>query len=82
MRRCYICGRETSRRLIVEPTMIPVCLERECMEKAAQLPTHYCSARLSNGFICGGPAAPGFESDGHEFCAQHLQLLWEARGAA
>ena len=82
MRRCYICRRETSRRLIVEPAMIPVCLERACIESAALLPAHYCSARLANGFICGGPAAPGFETDGRELCVQHLQLVWEARDAA
>ena len=41
MRRCYMCGREASRRLIVEPLMLPVCLEYACKQKAAQLPRHH-----------------------------------------
>ena len=27
-------------------------------------------------------AAPGFEADGRELCTRHLQLAWQAQGAA
>jgi hypothetical protein len=82
MRRCYVCGRDRSRGLIVEPLMLPVCSDRECKQRAAQLPPHHCSARLSNGHICGAQAAPDFEIEGRELCAQHLQLLWQREDAA
>jgi hypothetical protein len=82
MRRCYICGRETARRLIVEPLMLPVCLDRGCQEAAAHLPSHHCSARLEDGRICGVQAAPAFQSDGRLLCIEHLQTLWGHKGAA
>jgi hypothetical protein len=82
MRRCYICGRQTSRRLIVESLMLPVCLDRECKDIAARLSAHHCSARSSNARICGAQAARDFETEGRELCAQHLQSLWGHKGAA
>jgi hypothetical protein len=81
MRRCYVCGGDRSRGLIVEPLMLPVCVDRECKQQAAQLPVNHCAARSSDGHICGAPAATGFETDGRKLCPRHLQSLWE-RGAA
>ena len=82
MRRCYMCGREASRRLIVEPLMLPVCLEYACKQKVAQLPRHHCSARLLDGRICGANAAPDIETEGRELCVEHLQSLWGRNSAA
>ena len=82
MRRCYVCGRETSRRVIVEPLMLPVCLDRGCSLTAAQLPPDHCSARFTDGRICAAQAAQGFQTDGNLLCGEHLQSLWRRRGAA
>jgi hypothetical protein len=82
MRRCYVCGRERSRGLIVEPLLLPVCMDRECKQRAAQLPPHHCAARLSRGQICGAQAAADFETEGRKLCVQHLQLVWDRTEAA
>ena len=76
MRRCYICGREAYRRTIVEPLMLPVCLERECGQVAAQLRALHCTARASDGRLCGAPSAPHVELEGHHLCGAHLRAQW------
>ena len=82
MRRCYVCGRERSRGLIVEPLLLPVCMDRECKQRAAHMPADHCAARLANGQICGAPAAAGFETEGRKLCAQHLQVVWDRTAAS
>jgi hypothetical protein len=81
MRRCYVCGRERSRGFIVEPLLLPVCLDRACKQRALDLPDRHCSARLSDGHVCGAVAAADFNVDGNKLCAQHLQLLWDRPAA-
>jgi hypothetical protein len=76
VQRCYICGREASRRVIAEPHMLPVCRDRDCGHIAAHLPALHCSARRTDGGLCGAPAVPQFEADGQRLCADHLRALW------
>jgi hypothetical protein len=76
VRRCYICGRESERRVISEPLMVPVCLNRECGQMAARLRPEHCRARLETGQLCGAPAARQIEADGQRLCAEHLRSRW------
>ena len=72
-RRCYICGRSTVRRVIAEPLLLPICLDRECGRRAAQLPAVHCSLRLPEGVICGAPVVPQLDAQGRQLCATHLR---------
>jgi hypothetical protein len=76
-RRCYICGRETTRRTIAEPLLLPVCLDRECGERAARLPRTHCTQTLPNGSLCGEAAAPQVDASGRQMCAAHLRAFWQ-----
>ncbi|MCA1644224.1 MAG: hypothetical protein LC797_01740 [Chloroflexi bacterium] len=77
MRRCYICGLERSRRIIVEPLMLPICLERACAQRAAALPMLHCSARAPDGRLCGAPAAAQVQAREQRLCAAHLRAEWD-----
>ena len=79
-RRCYICGRLTSRRRIAEPLLLPVCLDRYCGEQAARLPGLHCTVRLADGRLCGAPVAPQLDAAGRQLCADHLRDAWERSG--
>lgn len=77
MRHCYICGREGSRRIIVEPLMLPVCFERECGQIAAHIPVLHCFARVTDGRLCGAAAAAAVQAGGPRLCAEHLRAVWD-----
>jgi hypothetical protein len=72
-KRCYICGRQTLRRMIAEPLLLPVCLDRACGRRAAQLPTVHCSVRLSDESVCGAAVVPQVDAQGRQLCATHLR---------
>ena len=78
-RRCYICGRESSRRTIAEPLLLPVCLDRECGERASQLPRLHCTERLPDGRLCGAVVAPQLDASGRQVCTTHARALIERR---
>ena len=82
MRSCYICGRETSRRQVVEPLLVPVCPDRACLVRAVHLTNPHCSARLDDGSLCGASAAPHLQADGRTMCPHHLRDFWEHNRAA
>jgi hypothetical protein len=69
-RTCYVCGQATARRHIVEPLLLPTCLDRECRERAQQLPRLHCSERLANGSLCGAAAAQ-IQVDAQLVCTWH-----------
>jgi hypothetical protein len=77
MRHCYVCGREGSRRIIAEPLMLPVCFESECARIATRLAELHCSARGTDGRLCGAPAVAQVQTDGQRLCAGHLQAAWD-----
>jgi hypothetical protein len=82
VRTCYVCGRETIRRLVIEPLLLPVCLDRHCALQAARLPDPHCSARLENGQVCGVRGAPQWTAGGASMCPHHLREFWSAQCAA
>ena len=71
MRRCYICGRESPRRLISEPLLLPICMDRGCGQAAARLTAGHCTARLTQGNLCGAPSSGDIQSDGQRLCRKH-----------
>jgi hypothetical protein len=81
VRRCYICGRESSRRTIAEPLMLPVCLDRECGEIAAKLPPLHCGKRADNGHLCGATAVAQVQVEGRPLCVAHARAWWASQAA-
>jgi hypothetical protein len=73
MRQCYICGRDSLRRQISEPLMVPICHEGECARRARELVDSHCSVRAPAGELCGTPTVRGFELRGHRVCVSHLE---------
>jgi hypothetical protein len=73
MRRCHMCGRETSQRLIVEPRLIPVCSQPSCRTDAAALPECYCATRLENGRVCGAAVVALLQADELPLCGSHAR---------
>jgi hypothetical protein len=78
MRHCYICGRQSLRRIVVEPLMLPVCVDRECSRVARGLTELHCTVRPPEGKLCGAPATPHVQVDGLRLCAMHVKLRWQA----
>jgi hypothetical protein len=78
MRHCYMCGRPSSRRTVVEPLLVPVCLVRECGRAAAQLPVVHCAVRSPDGRLCGAPTTALMDREGQRVCPAHLKTRWAA----
>lgn len=78
MRNCYICGRPTERRNVIEPIMVPVCFDRECARVAALLPAIHCTVRLATGRLCGVPAIRQVRLEGARLCTTHMKVRWDA----
>jgi hypothetical protein len=80
-RTCYVCGRETHRRRIVEPLFLAVCFDGECPTRAAQLPTAHCAIRLADGRLCGAPSTH-IQVKARSVCAWHARVALERQYAA
>jgi hypothetical protein len=80
-RVCYVCGQLTVRRHIVEPLLLPTCLNQECRERAEQLPRLHCSTRLADARICGAPAAQ-MQVDAQWVCRWHSRAPFDGLFAA